>query len=81
MVTMVRNTEAALGTDTYDLPNQVNLNGRRSLYIAEDIQKGSKITENNIASVRPGFGLHPKYYDQVLGKTVNQNLKRGDRLN
>ncbi len=80
MVTMVRNTEAALGTDTYDLPNQVNLNGRRSLYIAEDIQKGSKITENNIASVRPGFGLHPKYYDQVLGKTVNQNLKRGDRL-
>ena len=80
MVTMVRNTEAALGTNTYDLPNQVNLNGRRSLYIAEDIQKGSKISENNIASVRPGFGLHPKYYDQVLGKTVNQNLKRGDRL-
>lgn len=80
MVKMVRNTEAALGKDTYDLPNQVNLNGRRSLYISEDIQKGSKITENNIASVRPGFGLHPKYYDQVLGKKVNQNLKRGDRL-
>ena len=80
MVTMVRSAEAALGTDTYDLPNQVNLNGRRSLYISEDIQKGSKITENNISSVRPGYGLHPKHYDQVIGKTVNQNLKKGDRL-
>lgn len=80
MVTMVRNAESALGTDTYNLPDQVNLKGRRSLYISEDIQKGSKITENNIASVRPGLGLHPKYYDQVIGKTVNQNLKKGDRL-
>lgn len=80
MVTMVRNAEAALGTDTYNLPNQVNLKGRRSLYISKDITKGSKITENNIASVRPGLGLHPKYYDQVIGKTVNQNLKKGDRL-
>ena len=80
MVTMVRNTEAALGTDTYNLPDKVNLKGRRSLYIAKDIQKGSKITENNIASVRPGFGLHPKYYDQVISKIVNKNLKKGDRL-
>ncbi len=80
MVTMVRNTEAALGTDTYNLPDKINLKGRRSLYIAKDIQKGSKITENNIASVRPGFGLHPKYYDQVISKIVNKNLKKGDRL-
>ena len=80
MVTMVRNTEAALGTDTYNLPDKVNITGRRSLYIAKDIQKGSQITENNIASVRPGHGLHPKYFDQVIGKTVNKNLKKGDRL-
>ena len=39
-----------------------------------------KITENNIASVRPGLGLHPKHYDQVIGKIVNKNLKKGDRL-
>ena len=73
---MVRNAEAALGSATYKLPDKVNLNGRRSLYVAEDIQKGSKITGNNVSSVRPGLGLHPKYFDQVLGKTVNQNLKK-----
>ena len=77
---MVRNTEAALGTHTYNLPDQVNISGRRSLYIAKDIQKGSKITQNNIVSVRPGYGLHPKYFDQVIGKIVNKNLKKGDRL-
>ena len=77
---MVRKAEAALGKATYNLPDQVNLNGRRSLYVAEDIQKGSKITKNNISSVRPGLGLHPKFFDQVMGKTVNKNLKKGDRL-
>ena len=80
MVTMVRNAEAALGTETYNAYDQVNLHGRRSLYITEDIKKGSRITEYNIASVRPGMGLHPKHYDQVIGKTVNQDLKKGDRL-
>ena len=80
MVTMVRNTEAAMGTDSYNPPDQVNIKGRRSLYISKDIQKGSKITENNIASVRPGLGLHPKYYDKVIGKIVNKNLKKSDRL-
>ena len=80
MVNMVRNTEKALGAATYNLPEQVNLRGRRSLYIARDIQKGSKITENNIASVRPSFGLHPKHFDKVIGKIVNKNLKKGDRL-
>ena len=80
MVNMVRNTEKALGAATYNLPEQVNLRGRRSLYIARDIQKGSKITENNIASVRPSFGLHPKHFDKVIGKIVNKNLKKGERL-
>ena len=80
MVTMVRNAEAALGSESYNLPDQVNLKARRSLYIAKDIQKGSKITEHNIVSVRPGFGLHPKLYDQVIGKIVNKNLKKSDRL-
>ena len=80
MVTMVRNAEAALGTETYNVYDQVNLHGRRSLYITEDIKKGSRITEYNIASVRPGMGLHPKHYDEVIGKTVNQDLKKGDRL-
>ena len=58
----------------------MNLNGRRSLYITEDIQKGSIITEHNIASIRPGLGLHPKHYYEVIGKIVNQDLKKGDRL-
>ena len=47
----------------------------------KNIKKGEVITTENIKSVRPGFGLHPKFYDQILGKKVNKNLEKGDRLN
>ena len=50
---------------------------RRSIYITEDIKEGEKLTSDNIKIIRPGFGLEPKYYDILLGKKVNQNLKRG----
>ncbi len=50
---------------------------RRSIYIIEDIKEGEKLTSDNIKIIRPGFGLEPKYYDILLGKKVNQNLKRG----
>ena len=39
----------------------------RSLYVSNDIKKGETITKHNIKSIRPGLGLHPKYYDEVLG--------------
>ena len=53
---------------------------RRSLYVAKNIQAGEKITEDNVRSVRPGFGLHPKYLPFILGKKAVRNLKKGDRF-
>jgi len=50
---------------------------RRSLYIAEDLQAGDVLTPSNLRRIRPGHGLPPKYYDMLLGKRVNQDVKRG----
>ena len=50
---------------------------RRSLYFIEDINEGEEITKNNMRRIRPGLGLPPNYYSQILGKKVNQDIKRG----
>lgn len=57
-----------------------NVRYRRSLYVVTDIRKGEILTSNNLKSIRPGFGLSPKYYDDVLGKRVRHDLKRGHPL-
>ena len=54
-----------------------SLKFRRSLYVAEDIQINEKFTEKNLRIIRPGHGLAPKYYNQVLGCAVNGKLKKG----
>lgn len=50
---------------------------RRSLYIAEDMKAGDMLTPKNLRSVRPGMGLPPKYYENLLGKSVKSDLKKG----
>ena len=82
MVQKVRMAEAALGRVDYTLSEKMK-NSRtasRSLYVAEDIKAGDVITEQNVRSVRPGYGLAPKYLPEILGKRVNRDLKRGDRM-
>lgn len=56
------------------------LSGRRSLYVSNNIRKGEKFSNKNIKSVRPSFGLHPKYLVKILGKKSNKDLKIGDRV-
>lgn len=83
MVTAVRNAEKSMGKESYELTEKQK-EGKafaRSLYVAEDIKAGEVITEQNVRSVRPGFGLHPRYLGEVIGKNVNKDLKKGDRLN
>ena len=82
MVTSIRNVEKALGVVDYPTdPSQIK--GRqfsRSLYVAEDMKTGDIITELNVRSVRPGYGLHPKYLNDCLGKKVNRDLEKGERM-
>lgn len=53
---------------------------RRSLYIAEDIKAGQELTQENLRIIRPGLGLPPKYYDVLLGRKVNQDVKKGTAM-
>jgi pseudaminic acid synthase len=83
MVKAVREAESAIGVVDYTLTDK-QAKGKdfsRSLYVVEDIKAGEVITEKNVRSIRPGFGLHPKYYKEILGKKVNLNLEKGERVN
>ena len=82
MVKAVREAESAIGVVDYTLTDK-QAKGKdfsRSLYVVEDIKAGEVITEKNVRSIRPGFGLHPKYYNEILGKTVVQNIEKGERI-
>lgn len=82
MVKDVRNVEKALGNVYYPKDPSI-IKGRefcRSLYVAEDVKAGETITEKNVRSVRPGYGLHTKYLNEVLGKKFVKDCKKGDRF-
>ena len=82
MVKAVREAEKAIGKVDYTLTEKQK-KGKdfsRSLYVVEDIKKGEKFTNRNIRSIRPGFGLHPKYYHELLNQSSNRNLERGEPL-
>jgi len=82
MVKAVREAEKAIGVIDYNLTDKQK-KGRdfcRSLYVVEDIKAGEVITEKNVRSIRPGFGMHPKYYNDVLGKKAKIELLNGTPL-
>ncbi len=82
MVQEIRNAEKCMGTVSYNIPDSAasSLRGRRSLYVSNSIKKGEVFTNKNVQSVRPSFGLHPKFYFDILGKKAKQDLTLGDRL-
>jgi pseudaminic acid synthase len=82
MVKAIRNVEKAIGGVVYptDLSNIKGREFCRSLYVAEDIKAGELITEKNVRSVRPGFGLHPKYLSEILGKKFLRDCEKGERF-
>lgn len=59
---------------------QGNAKFRRSLYFMMDMAEGEVITPEHIRSIRPGYGLAPKYYDEIIGKQVSQSVKKGERV-
>ena len=81
MVQSVREAEKSIGEISYQLTEK-QVAGKafsRSLYIAEDIKEGELFTDKNIKSVRPGFGMHPKFYSKIIGKEAKKNFKKGER--
>jgi N-acetylneuraminate synthase len=56
---------------------QGNVKFRRSLYFVKDIKKGEVITAEHVKSIRPGYGLHPRYLSKIIGKTVKKNINSG----
>ena len=83
MVDRIRNIEKALGKVTYDLTYQQTKTkeNARSLFSVKDIKQGEKFTPDNIKSIRPGQGLHTRYYEQILDKVARCDIKRGTPLN
>jgi len=72
---------SSLGKAGYNLKKSEKLTSRRSLYIVKDVKKGEVLSEKNIRSIRPGYGLHPKHLKDVLGKKVISNISKGMPLN
>lgn len=82
MVSDIRQAEASLGHVSYEIVPSArsSLRGRRSLYVAASIRAGESFTADNIKCVRPAFGLHPRHYSEILGRTAVCDLQYGDRL-
>ncbi len=79
MVKAVRDTERLLGKVSYEV-KKTSRQFTRSLYVSKDIKRGEIFSKENIRSIRPGFGMHPKYFKNILGKKAQKNYSRGERL-
>ena len=82
MVTDVRNASMAVKGPDYELTQgeKDSTVFRRSIFAAEDISRGEEFTKENIRVIRPGYGLAPKYYKDILGKKSTTDIKRGTPL-
>jgi len=82
MIIAVREAEKLIGIVDYSMTEKKKKSRQfsRSLYVSKDINIGEVFTEENIKSVRPGYGMHPKYLKDILGKTAEKSYKFGNRL-
>lgn len=82
MVKSVRDAEKTLGTVNYNLTQNQKKSRElsRSLYVVKDVKNGEIVTDDNVRSIRPGFGLHPKYSPMVIGKKFNKDVSKGTRF-
>ncbi|EMG38406.1 N-acetylneuraminate synthase [Desulfocurvibacter africanus PCS] len=82
MVRDIRTVERALGTICYDLTQKQRQSTvfRRSLFVVNDIKAGEAFSAENVRCIRPGYGLPPRYFDQILGRTARTDIARGTPL-
>lgn len=83
MIKDIRETEASLGTPSFELTDKVRKSRKsgRSLYVAKPIKAGDKFTKENVRCVRPGLSLHPRHWKDIEGRRSKINLAIGDRIN
>jgi pseudaminic acid synthase len=82
LVRSIRELEKSLGSVEYTLPKMSieDLNSRRSIYASSNIKKGEKFSKDNVKCVRPGYGLDPRFYEELIGLQAKRNLEPGDRI-
>ena len=82
MIKDIRDVEKLIGKVDYSMTAKKKKSRQfsRSLYVAKDIKKGEVFTEENVRSVRPGYGMHPKYLNDILGNVSDKNYELGERL-
>ena len=82
MVDAIRTVEKAMGQVKYGGTGleSNSKNFRRSLFVVKDVKQGEPLTEENIRSIRPGQGLPPKHFREVLGRPVTRDVDRGTPL-
>ncbi|MEZ4792892.1 MAG: pseudaminic acid synthase [Gelidibacter sp.] len=82
MVDAVRLTEKLMGKVDYEMSEKKKKSREfsRSLYVVKDVKQGEILTEENVKSIRPAFGLHPKHLKDILGKRFTKDLDKGSRL-
>lgn len=79
MVDNIRIAEKALGTVSYTISEsqRAAFNFRKSLFVVEDINAGQKFSLENVRSIRPGDGIHTKYFKKIMGKKAIKNAAKG----
>ena len=83
MVDSIRIVEKSLGKVTYGGVKKESSSKkfRKSLFVVKDIKKGEVFNEENLRPIRPGYGLHTKYYEEVIGKECKMDVEKGEPLN
>lgn len=79
MVSAVKDAKDALGSVSYNLTDR-NKNRRRSIFVSKDVKKNDKISIENVKCIRPGNGLHPMHYNEIINKKFSRDLKAGTPL-
>ena len=74
--------EKALGKVTYELTEKQKKSREdgRSLFVVKDMKEGELFTEENVRSIRPAFGMHTMYYEDILGKRARRDIAKGTPL-
>lgn len=82
MVSAVRKVECILGHVSYEIDDlkRSSRDFARSLFVTKDVVKGELVSNENIRSIRPGYGLSPKYTDSIIGRKFTENIRRGTPL-